>query len=329
MNTTVFIVVAVIVIIAAISAYIIDFRHSNEDEEPKRRKKAARKAALIMAVGLVAGFLLSVAAGFIINGEDPTPSPAATVDPATQTQNDKPTPPPSPTPEIPVGARYSIYDDQAIQLRIDAVNEFLSSEGKQVKSADLKAFIWFVNGDDSLINEEIFDRVTTAMVNIDIPACHLLFGFTDVTDKFTSIDALADIMMDEQDYLFVKYWVSRRNSVYEMIYRDGKTERTQEAAEQWGVEIYNVFSGFDTITAEDGTLLSGHTITNEVYYLTNGIINSLVPQMILDLHNDYEDLLPLGKMIGDDPTYVRVGELMEKYQMFEDEARDIKEQWFS
>lgn len=143
--------------------------------------------------------------------------------------------------------RYNIYDDEEIKIRVDAINNDLSSKGMYINPDKLKAFIYAMNGDYSLCDsEDVLGDVALIIINSNIDFINILrHGFDEEQNRsVTTFSSLADIFRNPEDYEMVLFWQTKYNQIYSEIYTQGPTESSIRDLDEYCVTLYETFLFF-------------------------------------------------------------------------------------
>ncbi len=164
--------------------------------------------------------------------------------------------------------RYNLYDDAAIEKRIIAINNDLQDEGKEINPDDMRAFIYAMNGDYSLLkDQDPFDSILHTFLNVDIDSLNILRnGLTTNSDTATTLDSLADIFCDPIEYEMVLYWQNRYNDLKKEIFQYGPTADVVTKVDTFCLDLQNSIMGGEPIQISPSKKSSMYNLSDEAKF---------------------------------------------------------------
>lgn len=164
--------------------------------------------------------------------------------------------------------RYDPYDDAAIEERIIAINNDLQDEGKEINPDDMRAFIYAMNGDYSLLkNQETFYSILHTFLNVDIDSINIIrHGLTTNSDTVTILDSLADIFCNPMEYEMVLYWQNRYNDLKKEIFRYGPTEDVINQIDMFCLDLHHSIMGGEPIQISPSKKSSMYNLSDEAKF---------------------------------------------------------------
>lgn len=227
----------------------------------------------------------------------------------------------TPKEELPEELIYDIYDDQEVIKRIALINKDLKDEGKQINETDLKAFIYAMNGEYSLIDRDTLLKISTTISNIDNGAINILRDAEiDVIDTHTSTTSFSEVFSNKTDSTFVNYWCNRYDLLMENVYRNGLTNYVVKELDDYNMDLYSTFINHEPVTIRDSLKISDYSISEEAKYFLAICVNRNVPFMTANLEGGNRTTCFKIQEIDGQAVYINSDQLYEELQTYNEDV---------
>ncbi|MDR2589978.1 MAG: hypothetical protein LBC71_03200 [Oscillospiraceae bacterium] len=197
--------------------------------------------------------------------------------------------------------RFDLYDDSAVLEKINAINNELAiNDNLSIDAVHLKNFIYLMNGDYSLANddERDFYSIIDMLCNLNFSIISNLPSFDSpyeppksTNDVRTLLTRTPDIFRRQADYDFIRTFTDAQNKAIDTAYETLCLEETRPFVDNLFYMFVEVFINKNAIRTEKDLLINPGNLSTEALCYILLIIMPQNMQMAINYGDDYKVFL--------------------------------------